>query len=258
MAEIQDVDVSEIDVVSEQIEEAKQEPEVKTKPSQEDEIPDEFRGKSPSEIARIALHARREMGKQANELGEVRKLADELIRSQLSKKPEEVQQKEVDFFENPQEAIRHAVENNPKVLSAENQLLQFKRMQAQQTLVQRHPDFAEIVRDDEFASWIKGSKIRTQLFQAAEAYDIDAADELLSTFKQLKPRKPVQVEVSDAEKSARTKTMQAAAVDTGGSGESSRKVYRRADLIRLKMSNPSKFDAMQDEIDAAYREGRVK
>jgi len=47
-------------------------------------------------------------------------------------------------------------------------------------------------------------------------------------------------------------------VDTGGSGETTRKVYRRADLIRLKMRDPGKYDAMSDEIMAAYSEGRVK
>jgi hypothetical protein len=52
--------------------------------------------------------------------------------------------------------------------------------------------------------------------------------------------------------------LQAAAVDTGGSGESSRKIYRRADLIRLKMTNPAKYEAMSDEILAAYAEKRVK
>lgn len=52
--------------------------------------------------------------------------------------------------------------------------------------------------------------------------------------------------------------MQAAAVDTGGSGESGKKVYRRTDLIRLKMRDPAKFKDMQDEIDLAYQQGRVK
>ena len=52
--------------------------------------------------------------------------------------------------------------------------------------------------------------------------------------------------------------MAAAGVDVGGSGESSRKVYRRADLIRLKMTDPQRYESLSDEIMAAYAEGRVK
>ena len=261
MAEIQDMEeeAGEIEVVEQQDSINEQAAAVASKP--EDVIPDEFKGMSVAELARIAAHARKEMGRQGNELGEIRKLADELIKSQLKpKQPEPEAVKEVDFFENPQEAIRRAVETNPRVMAAESYAIQAQKMQAQQRLVQLHPDFGQVVQDASFAEWIKGSKIRTKLFQEAEAYDVDAADELLSTFKQLKAAKTEksQVQVSDAEKTARTKTLQAAAVETGGSGESSKKVYRRTDLIRLKMRDPSKFDSMQSEIDAAYREGRVR
>ncbi|MFK5283133.1 hypothetical protein ACI3PL_26540, partial [Lacticaseibacillus paracasei] len=83
---------------------------------------------------------------------------------------------------------------------------------------------------------------------------------LLSTYKQLKSISKPQVKEppSAEEKAARTSSMQAAAVDTGGSGESGKKVYRRTDLIRLKMRDPAKFKDMQDEIDLAYQQGRVK
>ncbi len=37
-----------------------------------------------------------------------------------------------------------------------------------------------------------------------------------------------------------------------GTGESSKRVYRRADLIRLKMTDPARYDALQPEIMAAY------
>jgi len=52
--------------------------------------------------------------------------------------------------------------------------------------------------------------------------------------------------------------MKAASVDVGGSGEVSRKIYRRADLIKLKMTDPDRYMALQDEIMSAYADGRVK
>ena len=247
MAELQDesVDVNELDAVAAQ--------EV-TK--QEDDLPDEFKGKSPSEIARIALHARREMGRQANELGDIRKLADELIRSQLHKPKEEEKPREVDFFENPQEAIQNAISASPDVIAAKKYALQAQQGQALQKLSQMHPDFGNVVQDGEFQTWIGSSKIRQQLFNQAQSYDVDAADELLSTFKTLKAAK--QQNVSEVDKTARTNSVKAASVDSGGTGESSKKVYRRADLIQLRIRDPQAFASRSDEINRAYAEGRVR
>jgi hypothetical protein len=259
--EITEVDGSELEAVSEQIakeqsaESTGQAPEKKP----DDDIPEKYRGKTTKQLVEELEHANKSMGRYSNELGEVRRLADELIKSQLHPKPEE-KQPEVDFFENPQEAIRRAVETNPRVVQAEQMALQMQRQQAQQALMQKHPDAKQLVADGEFQDWVKSSPIRTQLFRAADSYNVEAADELLSTFKQLKSIKAAQqqTQVSETEKESRKQAMQSAAVDTGGSGESTRKIYRRADLINLRLKNPAKFSAMQDEIDAAYREGRVK
>ena len=252
---IQDLDdsqeIGELEAVEQQ-----QEPQQVEQPEPEPELPEKYRGKSPAEIARMHQEAEKLLARQSQEVGEVRKLADELIKSQLVKKPEAEKPKEVDFFENPQEAIRRAVESNPEVMAAKQYAVAAQRQLAQQQLVQKHPDMPQVVQDPDFINWVKGSRVRTQLFQLADAYDLDAADELLSTYKELRGKKQ-QVEVK-ADKVARDQMLKTAAVDTGGSGESGKKVYRRADLIRLKMTNPAKYEAMEDEILAAYTEGRVK
>lgn len=262
MAEGQDVEAVTADEIGEveAVEEQTSEPKVaEPTPSEqtEPELPDpKYRGKTVADVVKMHQEAEKLLARQAAEVGEVRKLADELIKSQLQKKPEPEPPKEIDFFENPQEAIRQAVENNPRVLAAEQYARQVQMEQAKQKLAQLHPDFLDVVQDSAFADWVRSSKIRQQLFQQAEGYDIDAADELLSTFKAL--RAPKQVQMLEADKQARSTSLKAAAVETSGSGESTKKVYRRADLIRLKMTDPAKFEAMQDVIDAAYREGRVK
>ena len=251
MAELQDIDdvVGELQAVEEQIEQAEQQ----AKP----ELPDKYRGKSVDDVIRMHQEAEKLMSRQAQEVGEVRKLADELIKSQLKPKPEPEVAEEVDFFENPQEAVRRAVESNPKVLAAEQYAISVQRQQAQQTMIQKHPDAPTIVNDPEFQNWVKSSKVRGRLFQQADAeYDFEAADELLSTFKELRQ---VKVKRDDsANDESRRQALKSASVDTGGSGESTKKIYRRADLIRLKISNPSKYEAMQDDIMAAYAEDRVR
>lgn len=254
MAEIQDLDDLDLDEM-----EAVENTEVVAEKAVA-ELPEKYRGKSVEDIVKMHQEAEKLVDRQATEVGEVRKLADELLKSQLYKKPEVEQPVEVDFFENPQEAIRQAVNNNPKVIAAEQQAVHSQRALASQTIAQLHPDFKEVVADSEFSNWVKSSKIRSQLYQSAENYDVDAANELLSTFKELRSVKQARQtqQLNEVETVARDKLLNSASVDSGGSSESYKKVYRRADLIRLKMTNPSKFESMQDEIDRAYQEDRVR
>lgn len=261
MAEMMDLEeagqeIGEIEAVEAETPEVIREEDVEELKAEGASVPERYRGKTPKELAKMHQEAEKLIHKQAAEVGEVRKLADELIKSQLHKPVVEEKPVEIDFFENPQEAIRLAVENNPKVKAAEQYAAQIQREKALQQLNQLHPDYAGIVQDGEFADWVKSNRVRMQLFQQAEAYDVDAADQLLTTYKLLKQAK--QRPVTEAEVKARKQTLQNASVDTGGSGESGKRVFRRADLLNLRLRDPQKYAAMQDEIDRAYQEGRVK
>ena len=222
------------------------------------ELPDKYREKSLEEVVRMHQEAEKLIGKQAQEVGEVRKLADELLKQNLGSKQQQVEvEPEVDFFENPQKAVQNTIDKHPDVLAARQAGMEFKRMQIQQKLAQDHPDYTQVVNDSEFQNWVKSSPIRLGLYARADGeFDYDSANELLSTFKQLRGIKAKESEkASDA---TRTKSMKAAQVDVGGSGESSKRVYRRVDLIRLKMTDPQRYETLNDEILAAYAEGRVR
>ena len=224
-----------------------------------DDIPDKYRGKQLSDIIKMHQEAEKLIGKQAQEVGEVRKLADELIKQNLAGKPQPIKEEEpeVDFFENPQAAVRKTVDTHPDVLAARQAAQEFKKMQIQSKLSQEHPDFGQIVQDSDFVNWVKSSPVRIGLYAKADGeYDYDSANELLTTYKQLKGIKAKQT--SDAGESQRKSNLKAASVDVGGTGESGKRVYRRADLIRLKMQDPARYDALSEEIMAAYAEGRVK
>ena len=203
--------------------------------------------------------AEKVIGRQAQEVGEVRKLADELIKQNLGAKsqPVEKEEPEVDFFEDPKKAIHKTIETHPDVLAAREASAQFRVLQAKQKLAQTHPDYEQVVKNEDFTNWVKSSPIRIGLYAKADAEaDFDAANELLSTYKELRGVRTKQVEQQAS--ASRQQTMKAAQVDSGGTGEGSKRVYRRADLIRLKMTDPARYDALSDEIMAAYAEGRVK
>jgi hypothetical protein len=236
----------------------KQKLETSVEPMSND-IPDKYRGKELSDIIKMHQEAEKLIGKQAQEVGEVRKLADELIKQNLAGKPQPIKEEEpeVDFFENPQAAVRKTVDNHPDVLAARQAGQEFKKMQIQQKLAAEHPDFTQIVQDQDFANWVKSSPIRIGLYAKADGeFDYDSANELLSTYKQLKGVKAKQT--NEAGETQRKSNLKAATVDVGGSGESGKRVYRRADLIRLKMTDPNRYDALSEEIMQAYQDGRVK
>jgi len=222
------------------------------------DVPDKYRGKELSDIIKMHQEAEKLIGKQAQEVGEVRKLADELIKQNLSGNRQNAEvEPEIDFFEDPKKAVQNTIDKHPDVLAARQASLEFKKMQIQQKLATEHPDFTQIVQDQEFVDWVKSSPIRLGLYAKADGeFDYDSANELLSTYKQLKGVRTKQT--SDAGEATRKQNLKAAAVDTGGTGETGKRVYRRADLIRLKMTDPQRYESLSDEIMTAYQEGRVK
>jgi len=249
----EDESPSELDVVEEQQQERLPETE------QLSDVPNFYRDKSLEDVIKMHQEANKLIDRQGKEVGEIRKLADELIKQNLSsnKQPIKEEAPEVDFFENPKEAIRQTVDNHPDVVAGRQAAHDFKRMQIQQKLTQEHPDYGQVASDPDFANWVKSSPVRINLFAKADGeFDYDSANELLTTYKQLRGIKAKQT--SDAGETQRKTNLKAAGVDVGGSGESGKRIYRRADLIRLKMENPNRYEALSDEIMQAYSEGRVK
>ena len=227
-------------------------------------IPEKYKGKSFDEVIKMHQEAEKLIGRQAQEVGEVRKLADELIKQQLNTQKQDTQpsakDNEIDYFADPDKAVNHAVENNPVVRQLKEQQEAQIRAQGAAQLQSKFPNFQDIVASDDFANWIKSSKVRLDLFARANAYDFDAAEELLDTYTTIKNVKTVQADetLKQTENVKRNQTLKAAAVQKGGTGEVGKPIYRRVDLIRLRMQDPERYNAMQDDIMAAYNEGRVK
>jgi hypothetical protein len=261
-------DVNELDQQEEQqlsqVDEGGQENlETQSQSNEEDDIPEKYRGKSAKEIARMHQEAEKALGRQGSEVGELRRLVDDFIKAQTVNKtqqqaPENDDVDDVDFFADPKAAISKAIEKHPKIRAAEELILSNKKAEALNTLKTQHPDFQEIVQSPDFAEWVGKSKVRQELFlRADQAYDFDAANELLSTFKE---RKAVVEKTKAIEQVERKQAVKAASMGTGkGSSETiGKKTYRRSDIIDLMMRNPDRYAALSDEIMAAYAEGRVK
>ena len=226
----------------------------------EEDVPEKYRGKSAKEIAQMHMEAEKLIGRQGSEVGELRRVVDDFIKTQttakqqLQSEPDE----EVDFFADPKRAVEKAIENHPKIREAEKLSSEMAAAKAFNELKARHPDFQEVVADPAFQNWVAASKVRAELFVRADrSFDYDAGDELLSIWKE---RKQAAQQTVSAEKEVRSQAVKAATttVSSGSDEAPSKKIYRRADIIKLMQTDPDKYDMMQNEIMAAYREGRVR
>ena len=258
--EISDINETSVDKPLEPIEESTPEPEAKE--STEEELPDKYKGKSTAEIVRMHQEAEKLLGRQSSEVGELRKVVDDYIQTQLSTtnapKTTDEQQEEIDFFSDPEKAVDNAISNHPKIKQAEQASVEYQQKTAMSELQKRHPDMKDILSDGKFVDWIKASKIRTQLFaQADQDYDYEAADELFSTWKE---RQQIVSQTANNEKQQRKDALKAASTGNArGSGEKpSKKIYRRSDIIKLMKDNPERYLALSDEIMQAYQERRVR
>lgn len=224
------------------------------------ELPKKFQGKSSTEIAEAYENLEKELGRKGQEIGELRKLTDSYLQSQISTQSQQTTTSEpADFYDNPEEAVRQIIDNHPRFKEFSEQNKQQQAALTAQQLEKAHPDFQQVITDGGFQEWVNGSKIRQRLYKEADSYDFDAANELLTNWKERQMISKTK-EVNESKKTKRDTAMKAGEGVSRASGESTagKKIYRRADLIRLKQTDPKRYQSLEDGIYQAYAEGRVK
>lgn len=224
-----------------------------------DDIPDKYRGKSIKEVISMHQSAEQLIGSQGSEVGELRKVVDNYIQNQTvsSQAPKEPEP-EIDFFEDPKGAVNQAIESHPQVVAAKNEAANMRRTSSLTQLQAKHPDMKDVLNAPAFAEWVKGSPIRLELYERADkGYDFEAADELVSNFKE---RAQVAQQAIQTETVARQNAVRQASTGSasGANTSGAKRVYRRTDIIKLMKNDPDRYEALNDEIMAAYREGRVR
>jgi hypothetical protein len=179
-------------------------------------IPDKYAGKTLDQVIEMHMNAEKEIGRQANEVGTYRDLVrtiSERPAAQTSQpdtaevKPVEVSSD--DLWENPTDAIRSVVEDAVKDIIAPVQQTQQEQLQTQQfaALQHAHPDAEEIGADPKFQAFVEKSPYRLQDAQRwIENRDVEAANRLLSDYKELHGDKAVEGDVSAVNKARAVST----------------------------------------------------
>jgi len=226
----------------------------------EEDVPEKYRGKTAKEIIAMHQEAEKLIGKQGGEVGDLRRVVDDFIKTQTSKdlktQETETESDDEDWYIDPKSSVRKAIDNHPAIREAKTASTQMKRQEVLSRLAVEYPDYMDTVQSDSFAEWIKSSKVRTELFARAESqFDYDSANELLGNWNE---RQNITKTATETSKVDRQQQLKAADLgSSGSSGQVSKKKYRRSDIIKLMQTDPERYSAQSDEILQAYADGRV-
>lgn len=248
---------------------------VKQQASSDDSLPVKLRGKTREEIAEMYANLESVNGRMANDLGTQRKFTDQILglkrdsdlSSQQPVKPKP-QVKVDELLDRPTETLeRFSTEREADLerrLAA--RLAALEGNMARTAFVQKHNDYEQISNDPAFTRWIQSSQYRMRAANAAYQGDWNAADELMSEFKERRPAVKTE-EVTQPQKqqrdnvaAARAASLESSSAAASATSSKAGKIYRRSDLMQLAVSNPDKYydEGFQKEILRAHAEGRVK
>ena len=236
-----------------------EEPPVEEEGVTEDTPDSKYADKSHEEMVAILEERERMIGQQGNELGNMRSTFEAMTQAQSVPAQPEPEPEEADYFADPQKAIDSRISNHPALREAREMAQKLAYAQGLTTLQQRHPDLKDVLGSPKFNDWIKASPARQKRYAFADQTgDVDEADDLISTYKQL--NKTIAT-AKQAEKTAQKKAVRAAAT-SGPRGNadaaSSKRIYRRADIRQLMKTDDERYQSLMPEIMAAYAEGRVR
>jgi len=228
-------------------------------------IPEKYAGKTTEDLIEMHQNFEKMQATQNEELGKQRAIIQTLQDAKQAEEAisplEEAVNFEQDFYSDPADAVNKAIENHPELIEARKE----RTIQAQKhqvsVLEKAYPDWQEKVATKEFQKWVDESTIRTEMFRKADSdFRPDYAIELFDMYDKVNMIDNTK-KVQQEETAKREKALKATSSETRSSSDSSlggKKIYRRADLINLQVTDPNRYASLADEIQSAYAEGRVK
>jgi len=188
--------------------------------------------------------------RQGQQLGDYRQLVDGYVETFSTPEDEAADSQEVspitpdDIYENPDEAVRRAVDSHPAIKRAqelEKELEQTRREAIMAEFNTRHPDFQETVKTPEFANWITEDQTRLELIKRADNFDMVAADALFTMYEAMNAT-PV---VSDAE-------LDQVSLESGSGAEApAPETYSRREMLQI-MTRAKQGDRAADDYYKAH------
>ena len=173
---------------------------------------------------------------QGNQIGEYRQLVDDYISTPSNSQEDSVDVSPItpdEIYENPDEAVRRAVDSHPAIQEAREIKAMFTKQESETQAAKfkvKHPDFETITATPEFANWVKSDMMRLELAQRAHNFDMTAADALFTLWESEQTVQQTVQETQTAEAVA------AAGLETGSGAEPpAPELYSRSDMLDRKI-----------------------
>lgn len=158
-------------------------------------------------------------------------------------------------IETQTEHIKEDVKTTRQELEAER--LAIAREKALNAIIKVHPDFLELVNDEDFKEWVesqpakRGPRIGQALFDALynNNDDADSAIQAVNVYKSDKSSKTPKKDTSALEAATSVRRTSASAP----SGDSGKRTYTESEIEKMDYRT---YEKLEEDIDLARREGR--
>lgn len=229
-------------------------------------MPERFQGKSPEEIAKAYSELEKLNSRQAQDLGQMRKTVDEFLTLQSDDKPKATPAEKApvtldDIYEDTDSAIKRGAEEavGGRIEALERQLAEARLQSRVSELDAKFEGWRDQVQTPEFVNWINEKPYRARLAQAADAWDLDAAEELLSMYSDATGRS------GTAARAKREKQLRDASLESGSAHvPPSEQTFSRTELMRIRVAArhgdseaADWLKANGDAIAVAYEQGNI-
>jgi hypothetical protein len=203
------------------------------------QIPDKYRGKSVDDLIEMHQNAERRLSQQGNELGEIRRIADQLIGvkpvDNATKAPERKAVTVEALLENPDQVLNQTLETSSvaqRAQAAEARVDRLEQSISQSQFVSKFKDYKQDLDNPEFIDWVKKNPLRTQLAAAAYQNNFNAASSLWEMWDE---RNQMVGAVKPKGDTGRQQRVQDARTEKNGASETPpAKTYSRAKLMQLR------------------------
>ena len=220
----------------------------------------EYAGKTPEELESIIIEQKNMIGRQSNEVGEVREKIARLEGQLAGQVKPEVEAKpvEVDYFGDPANAITTSIENSPQLKATQTELADLKAQFRLQNLYSQHNDAESVLKNQQFREWVSKDPIKTAAYSGAiQVLDASVLGQLITDFKSASANPEVEALKNQDPKQTVRKAATGNVSSTGIAPP--QKKMSRADIQDLINRDPVKYRRMKDsgKLREAYLSGRI-
>lgn len=233
------------------------------------EIPERFKDKSIEDVIKSYTELEKAYSRQGNDLGEYRKLSEQLLalESAGGSKETETQSEDISIdalYDDPKGTIEKVV--SQRVSGLEQQIQQERFTARLKQMNSKYDGWQEEVRTPEFVNWVQewaNTPVRQRLVMQGDQGDLDAAEEVLLSYYE---KKQLAQQARQSERKAKRDADLAKGTLESGSPDSpeSETTFSRKKLldlrIRAKQGDRKATEFLKEnqvDIARAYAEGRL-